>query len=455
MHPLLVKYLWVLRWRRIGWAYLHASRELRRNERLTHDQMRRLQWDKVTHFLDHAYNHVPFYRKRFDDAGLHPSKVREPDDLRRLPVLTRQDLQTHLEDMVADNFDRASLLRNQTGGSTGNPVIFYETYEFKARLKAILARSRGWAGFADGQKIGIIWGADRDIPTLNPIRRFRIHHVENQRWLNSYNMTDKSMEDFAHLLLRWRPRYILAYAAAAYLFAKFLRERGLDRIRPVAIETSAEKLQDYQRELIEDVFRCKVFDCYGSRDVPGVAFECEQHRGLHVLSDNVYVEVLRDGQPAQPGEIGEIIVTKFTCPAMPLIRYQIGDLTRPSKEVCPCGRPFPLLEEIVGKSNDLLTTPEGKHVHSAFFNRLFYGLEGIKQIQVYQKTVYDVTISIIAPAGLSDETLERLKDKIVNQMGHGVDVQLKLVDHIPPTATGKHRYMISEVGPSFITRPSA
>lgn len=452
MYSRLFPYFWPVWNRRWGWVYLCSRRALKRQEQMDEQTMRRFQWERLKQLLDHAAAHVPFYRRRFDEADVQPSTIQGPESFRRIPVLTRRDLQQNLDDLVATNYDRSTLHRNETGGSTGNPVVFYESDEYRGYQRAVKQRARSWAGFAEGQKMAVIWGADRDLPTLSWLARQRLHHVVRMRWLNSYSLTAEKMEEFARLLIRWKPRYILAYARALYLFASFLRDRRLDRIRPFSIETSAETLWGHQRELIEDVFKCRVFNFYGARDVPSIAGECEMHRGLHVFSDNVYLELLRDGRPAEPGEAGEIIVTPLTQMATPLIRYQIGDLARASEEKCPCGRPFPLLTEVLGRSNDVLTTPDGTIVHGAFFNHLFFGLvEGVQEFQVYQRSVNDVTISIQSRTGLPDGTLRMLRDKVIDHMGPGVEVSLKLVDAIPPTSTGKHRYMISEVQPSFVS----
>ena len=454
MYSKLFPYFYLVWDYKFGRAYLRGRRELKHWERMGEDEIRKLQWERLKKLLDHAYTNVPFYRRRFEEAGLHLSKINTSEDFQRMPILTRRDIQDNLDDLVATNHDRSKLEWNATGGSTGIPIAFYVDDEFSGFQRAVKLRANSWTGFEEGQKVAIIWGADRDIPTRSWLARQRIHYVLRQRWLNSYNITEEKMEEFAKLLIRWRPRHIHGYAASLYMFASFLREYGLDRIRPIAVETSAEKLWDYQRELIEDVFKCKVFDFYGSREVPGVACECEMHRGLHVFTDNVYLELLRNGKPAEPGEDGEIIVTALTNFAMPLIRYQNGDLARASEEKCPCGRPFPLLAEIVGRSNDVLTTPNGQYVHGAFFNHLLFGVEGVQQFQVYQKSLNNVSISIQSRAGLSDETLKTLRQKVIEHLGPGIEVSLKRVDTIPLTHTGKHRYIISEVRPKFLVDQS-
>jgi len=453
MYAKLFQPLWMLRDREYrGWVFRYR-RELERNEQLSVDQIQALQWERLKQLLEHAYLNVPFYRRRFDDMGLHPSAIHTPEDWRRIPILTRHDVQANLEDLVATNCDRNRLSRNTTGGSTGTPMAFYQDNEHLACHQANKLRFRAWAGFEMGDKIALLWGADRDIPTRSWIERQRIRFIRRERWLNTFNVTPEKMKRFAHELIRWRPKYVLAYASSAYLFASFLREQGLDRIHPAAVETSADKLYDFQRQVIEDVFQCPVFDFYGSREIAGMAGECEAHTGLHVFSDIVHLEVLHNGRPAVPGEMGEVIVTDLHNFAMPLIRYQNGDLAQTSEETCPCGRPFPLLTEIVGRAVDAISTPNGQYVHGEFFSHLFYGVDGVRRYQAYQPSLNEVRITIESSGDLSEDTLQTLRRKVMAHLGPGIEVSMQVVDAIPLTPTGKHRYVISEVLLPFVSRP--
>lgn len=452
MYAKISQTLWTLRHREFRGRIFRYKRELEQNEKLSVDQIQALQWKRLKQLLEHAYNYVPSYRRRFNEVGLHPSDVHTPEDWQRIPILTRSEVQADLDDLVATNYDRSRLHRNTTGGSTGTPMAFYQDNEHLAYHPANKLRVRAWAGFEMGDKIALLWGADRDIPSRSWIERQSLRFIKRERWLNSFNVTSEKMEQFARQLIHWQPKYILAYASSAYLFASFLRERGLDSIRPVAVETSADKLWDFQRQVIEDVFKCPVFDFYGSREIGSMAGECEMHKGLHVFSDIVYLEVLRNGQPAAPGEMGEVIVTDLPNFAMPLIRYQNGDLARVSEESCPCERPFPLLTEILGRSCDAISTPNGQYVHGEFFSHIFYGVDGVRRYQAYQKSLNEITIKIESYGDLSEDTLQTLRRKVMTHLGPGIEVSMQVVDTIPLTPTGKHRYVISDVPLPFVSQ---
>jgi phenylacetate-CoA ligase len=440
-------------------AIFRKRRELERTQWLSPAEIQALQLEKLSRLLTHAYANVPFYRQRFDDIGLHPDQIQTLEDYQRVPILTKDDIRQNLEQLVVTDCQRNALRRNTTGGSTGVPLVFYQDREFTTSNWASRMRYRKWYGFEMGDKVAFLWGMDRDIPSSDWLKRLKVS-LRRERWLNSFNVSKEKMEAFARRLIAWQPTYIVAYASSAYLFASFLRQAGLDRIRPVAIESSAEKLWDFQRELIEDVFQCPVFNVYGSREFGGLAAECEAHAGLHILADVRYLEFLREGQPVQNGGFGEIIVTDLTNYAMPFIRYQTGDLGRPQpqSQLCACGRGFPLVQEIVGRSSDVLPTPDGRYVHGEYFTHLFYGVPGVRRFQVHQKTLHDVDVLIELIEGgreLPAETLAEIRRKILAQMGERTTVTFKMVDVVPLTPSGKYRFTISDVPIDFVKAPPA
>jgi len=449
----LYQWAWKTRAGSGGWAIFQKRQELERTQWLSPTEIQALQLEKLRRLLAHAYANVPFYRKRFDDAEIRPDQIQTLEDYQRVPILTTDDIRQNLDQLVATNCQRDALRRNTTGGSTGVPLVFYQDSSFHTFNWASRLRYRKWYGFEMGDKVAFLWGMDRDIPPSDWLKRLKLG-LRRERWLNSFNVSKEKMEAFARRLIAWQPTYIVAYASSLYLFASFLRQAGLDRVRPVAIESSAEKLWDFQRELIEDVFQCPVFNVYGSREFGGVAAECEAHTGLHVLADVRYLEFLREGKPVQNGDFGEIIVTDLTNYAMPFIRYQTGDLGRPLSQPCTCGRGFPLIQEIVGRSSDVLSAPNGRYVHGEYFTHLFYEIPGVRRFQVHQKTLHDVEILIEGDSELPPETLAEIRRKILVQMGEKTNLTFKMVDAIPLTPSGKYRFTISDVPIDFVKSPA-
>lgn len=437
MNPFLARLAWRLAGGAFGREYLAELDRASARETWSHTRIEEYRWSRLTTLTRSAIENTPFYRELYGDIEL-----RDEDDFRRLPVLDRDQVRSRIEDMISRTADTRRLVLSRTGGSTGEPLSFYDSLAEKARQKAMIARSRSWAGFREGERLAVVWGAARDMPTQS----LKTRHFWNQRWLNAYRLDEERLQAFATELKSWRPRLLLGYAGSVTALARVIRKRGITGVAPAAIETSAERLWKHQRELIEETFQCPVFDSYGSREVSNIAFECERHLGLHVLSDNVHLEVLgQDGAPVAPGEVGEVVVTKLGHEAMPLIRYRNGDLARVSGRECPCGRPFPLLEEIIGRSNDVLRTRDGGSVHGAFFNHLLFSVDGLRQFQVRQVELDRLRVLYRRARALTPEETVSLREKIAVQFGPEVEVAFEPVEHIEPAPSGKHRYVVCEV----------
>ena len=242
---------------------------------------------------------------------------------------------------------------------------------------------------------------------------------------------------------------LLAYANAVYLFAKYLEkiDYPAKKLGLKGIISSAEKLYDFQREVIERVFGCKVFDRLGSREVGLVASECEKHEGLHMNSDNLIIEFLdKQDNPVPQGTPGRIVVTDLLNNAMPFIRYDTGDIGAWTEKLCSCGRTLPLMRCIEGRAADFILTKSGRQVHGEYFTHLFYGLRGLKQFQFIQKTIDLIEIKIIKDSKWDISKEPEIIQKIRNYMQDPrLIVNLFFVKKIQKSRSGKLRFTISEL----------
>ena len=215
------------------------------------------------------------------------------------------------------------------------------------------------------------------------------------------------------------------------------------KIRPRGIVSSAETLTPEMRKVIEETFHCKVLNRYGSREVGLIASECDKQSGLHINYDNIHIELVDSHhKPVSDGCSGNILVTDYYNKAMPLIRYELGDVGVMSTKQCECGRGLPLLEKVVGRKSDFFKTRDGRLVHGEYFTHLFYGVAGVKQFQVVQTKVDEVIINL-AQSKLVD--LTAIKSSINDKLGGDIDIVVNLVDKIPPSASGKYLFVRSEV----------
>jgi phenylacetate-CoA ligase len=439
-------------WRAGETAQLRYRRELEQTQYFSGDEIRALQMRQLRALFAHAYDRCPFYRERFDAAGLHPDDVSSPEDLRVLPPLEKRDIQEQGGRMVAEDWPQDDLLPNQTGGSTGMPIRFFLSRDRKCSRAAATLRHNRWAGWEPGDRAAVIWGAALDRPADSPRARLRAALLREPLWLDAANLTERKMADFHAALHRWRPKVIQAYARSAVLFAHYLRECRLTAYKPHSLVTSAEMLSPGDRALLEDVFACPVFDRYGSREVSVIASECPAHTGLHVNAECLYLEIETPHGPAAPGEVGAILVTDLLNRAMPLIRYRIGDLGSWASGDCPCGRGLPRLAALQGRSTDFLVGTDGRLVSGVFLaTYVVANRPSLGQVQIRQNRAGAVVYRVRPGRGFDAAAdVAYLRAATRRHLGDRAEAEAELVDALPAEPSGKFLFSRSTVTPDFL-----
>lgn len=439
-------------WRAGESRQLRYQAEFDRTQYLSADELHNLQYRRLRKLLLHAYACCPFYRKRFDAAGFHPSDLKSMADLRVLLPLEKVDIQRHLDDLIAQGWPKDDLIRNQTGGSTGTPIVFYLSRDRKCSRAAATIRHNRWAGYDVGDSAAVLWGAPRDRPEDGWRSRLRGWALAEPFWLDAGRLDEQQLHDFRRELLQRRPGILQAYARAIVLFARWLDSRGLEVPRPRGIITSAEVLEDSDRAMIERVFGCRVFNRYGCREVSVIASECEAHQGMHVMAEGLYVEIETPRGPAQPGEVGSVLITDLLNYAMPLIRYRIGDMAALASCECVCGRHLPRLEKVAGRVTDFLVGQGGRLVSGVFLATYVVAQRpSLGQVQILQDRVGEVTYRVRPGVGYDavadGDYLERATRE---HLGAESSCAIEVVDELPVTASGKFAFSRSSVSPTFL-----
>jgi phenylacetate-CoA ligase len=273
-------------------------------------------------------------------------------------------------------------------------------------------------------------------------------------------MDDASLARFANILHKKRPTLIFGHAHSVYLIAQFLRTESTGAFthparpafRPKGIITTAMVLHSWQRQTIEEVFDCPVTNRYGCEEVSLIACECERHNGLHVNSDGVYVEILRADdtgaltRPARSGESGSIVVTDLSNRAMPIIRYQVGDVAAFSNRFCPCGRGLPLLERIEGREADYVVTSAGNLISGISLTENFaLQVPGVVQFQIVQEALQRFLFRLVRGPEFGPNSLKRLEELVARHFGPEVEYRCEYLERIPSEPSGKYRFCISRV----------
>jgi phenylacetate-CoA ligase len=422
-------------------------REALGNQWKTPDELRALQWRELTKLLDHAFDQSPWYRDRFLQLGLTPSDIRTPDDYLKLPPITRDDIIQHRHEMLATDH-KGRVYEHKTGGSTGIPMTFFASRgSYEWRLAASM-RGYSWAGCYDGERQFYVWGAPIGTPPLKQRLKVGTHNAILRRKIyNSFRFSAARMTECVRQINAFRPKTIVGYTNSLYLLALHMLDRNLTVARPNAVITAAEGVNTVQREVIERAFGAPVFASYGSREFMLIGMECELHEGLHQSVDNLYVEVIADGRPATEGKIGEVLVTDLHNWGMPFLRYRTGDLAVATRRACPCKRGLPLLERVEGRILDAIRTPDGRILPGEFFPRLMNEFDSIRQYQVTQTALDQLSIKLVLRDGQHPELLDRLQREIKLMLGDSIRMQIEPVSEIAQTSSGKFRVTKSELPP--------
>jgi len=446
LHARLIRHLLAPAWAR--WEksdYLLRQPGLRRAQYDPPEVVQARQWDALRHILRHAYETVPFYRRRFVEAGLHPRDVRSFEDFARLPVLTKQDIRENADALLSDRYEKQDLHRKKTSGSTGTALEVFVDDAAQQFKRACVLRADGWSGWRLGERVAMVWG-NPDYLRRGWRGRLRNALLERRTYLDTLKISDEALARFARALVRRPPSLLFGHAHSVYLFAEYVRQAGIPPIRPRGIITSAMVLHAWQRRIIEEVFACPVTNRYGCEEVSLIACECERHQGLHVNADGLYVEVLRDGRPVPAGQQGQVHVTDLANRAMPLLRYQVGDLAVLSNRRCVCGRGLPLLERIAGRVADFVVTPTGQLISGISLTENFaLQVPGVAQFQIVQEAADQFVFRLVRGPGFGAASLERLRELVDATFGREVRYRCEFLDRIAPEASGKYRFCISHV----------
>jgi phenylacetate-CoA ligase len=419
-------------------------RELRRLESASRDALAARQLQRLRELLIWAGAHSPFYRDRFRESGFSPVALRGLEDLAGLPALTKAELRIE-GDRLLPGPRQPDWMDNASGGSTGEPVRLLQDANYWSESQAAQWLMEGWWGVRPGEATACVWGADRDLALRSPRERLADWIVQ-ARYLNAFTVTEAEMHAFAAVLTRWQPRFLIGYASALDLLARFVREHGYSAIRPRAVKSTAEVLRPAERERIAAAFAAPVYDFYGSRESNCLAAECPEHRGLHVNNWSRLLEVVDgQGRPVGPGTPGRVLVTDLSNRATPLIRYENGDVGEWSAQACPCGRPFPLLARIVGRKSDFIHTPSGKLVHGEFFTHLFYDQPQVQSFQVVQSSLQRLQVDVVLADDRLPELVAALEPRMAAAVGGDVRIEFRRVAAIARSASGKHRFTRSEL----------
>jgi len=412
----------------------------------------------LQNIIKHAYDTVPYYKQIFDKAGVNPETINSADDLKKLPVLTKDDIQEAPGKLISKNYlaypNCEHLTVQRTSGSTGRIVKVYWANEDYTRSLFYLWNIRE-------RKYGISPSSKFCSFHLSPVstgdesgqQDIKILNSGRVLSLNKLELNESRLKAYYQHILEFEPQWLFVQPSICYLFASFIRENNLKTPPSIKyIELTGEYLFEHYRNEIQDAFKVPVINMYGSIETNGIAIECS-HGHLHCLSKNVIVEIFKDGQPIKPEEEGEIYLTCLTNYAMPFIRYAIGDRGALfNSKTCPCGNKNPILKVFAGRVSDYVTVKGKSPINAFIFSRAVENVNSrhdypIKQFQVIQQSYEHFTVWLVLKdkIHISTEDITQQFIKEMNFLGLcNLNWDVRFTNKILPSpATGKLQFFVN------------
>ncbi len=424
-------------------------------ESLPRDKLKTYQQEKLTSLLLAAWQHVPYYRELLGKHGIVDTSGKiNLENFSSLPPLTKTILNERRETLCNTEISACRRYANSSGGSTGEPVEFFQDDAYRSWNIANKIYYKTFSGQEIGDRELRLWGASRDLAIYEHEPNTRIRDwFYNRIDLDTSVFSEAEFTDYRRIINHYRPTWIEAYTESAYEFSKYLNRHNVSIFSPRALVCCSETLYAPMKDEIRRAFGCPVLNRYGSREVGDMACSCVEDQGLHVSVWNHVVEILDDAMlPAAPGTLGRVYVTALNNVCMPFIRYDIGDIARAAPDsICPCGRTTPVIADIIGRETSLLQSKNGTFVDVAYVTGLLFNSDMIRQYQVVQLDHTDVLFRIIAlnktKTGDLHELQEQLSRYLRKHLGSDCGIRFDYVDKIEPTKSGKFQHIVRERNP--------
>ena len=433
---------------RYGKVFRETYAFLQESQWWSREQLEEYQLEQLSKLLHHACENVPYYQRVFDEKGLKPKDIRDFKGLQQLPYLTKQIIQDNLEDLKARNYPSHKFQYVTTGGSTGIPMGFYlENGVSSAKEWAFILTQWNRVGFKIGDRCVVLRG--NVVESTSKGKFWEYDPVNKNLILSSYHLTDENMPKYIKKIREFKPDFIQAYPSAITILAKFMKEHNIDPFLSIkAILCGSENLYSWQRELLEDVFQCRVYSWYGHSEMAVLAGECERSTYYHIFPEYGIVELIGNNGKIvkEEGGIGEIIATGLNNFIFPFIRYKTMDLGVYTDKNCECGREYPLLKRVEGRLQDLIVAKDKRLITltALIFAQHFNAFSKIKEMQLFQEREGEIIVNIVKTENYSNKDEQEILQKMQRTVDNQLDITFNYVDEIPRTERGKYRFLIQK-----------
>lgn len=431
---------------------------MREAEIFSEKQLFDFQSRRLQALVKHCYLHVPYYRNMFNTLDLKPDDIKTREDLRKIPVLTKQIIRDHYDELVADNISEYNVADGSTGGSTGTPLKFKRDVQSWNMAWASSFRAWEWYGYHLGEKMFTL-GGNSLVKNIHGVSAKDIFDKVIMRNLkrSSSEVDDEAMRNHYEAFMRYKPVAMRGYASSLVIFARYIEKNNLPLHQLKLVLTTGEMLMPDYRDTIERVFKCKVYDAYGAGDGGIASHECLLQQGLHLSEERCVVEITdREGNVLPDGQTGYVCTTDLGNYAFPFLRYHVGDMAYIKLEKCSCGRVSRVLGQVMGRAGKLLYNKQGVPISPTMLPIMLYrdnNYHDASNVEIYNKIDrFQIrqdkagNIRVLLKLKNANEDKSQFEYIITNYRNHfiGSEVCLEFVEEIPTLPSGKEDYCVSE-----------
>lgn len=425
-----------------GHGTVACRQRLEKSQWLSEKEINQLQIRKLKNFFKYVNSHNLFYNTLFSKCGFLPDDFNSLNDLHRLPFLTKSVIRNNSS--ALKSISNEKLIRFNTGGSSGTPLIFFLGKERITHDVAAKWRATRWWDVDIGDREMVIWGSPIELGAQDRIRLLR-DKVFRSELLSAFDLSNESMSKFIHRIQSFKPSIIFGYPSVISMLVNYAKKREivLSNLGVKVVFVTSEKLYDHQRMIIEEQFGCPVANGYGSRDAGFIAHECSSGQ-LHVCAEDILIEIVDEqGNPLPKGEVGEIVVTHTATSAFPFIRYKTGDMGTLSSESCQCGRGLPVLKEVFGRTTDFVVAADGRLLHGLSLIYILRDLDGIEAFKIIQNNRMNTRVDIVKNTAYKKTNDARIVREFRQRLGEKVTIETHFCQKIDRESSGKYRYVVS------------
>jgi phenylacetate-CoA ligase len=432
---------WYFAIKRLSPLFWYRRRWLKQTQWYSREQLQSLQFKLLQKLIRHCYETVPYYRTCMDDKGLKPGDIKTLEDIKLFPVLTKDQVVEREADFISRKYSRWLVRKTQTGGTTNKPVNLYRDIFSIANEHAFARRQHDWAGIGLRDKCAHFLARRIVDPNQTEGPLWHYDPFMKELVFSNYHMSADKAKLYLSVMESFGVRTMYTFPSSLRLLTQAYLDMNCG-LKIKSIMTTAETLDPSIKERAEEVFQCKVFNDYGASERVCYIFMCD-HGGYHVQPEYGLTEF--EPMPSRDSGVFKIIATGFWNYAMPLIRYDTGDMVKSSDGSCSCGRQFEVVDSVMGRAGDIIRTPSGRILGPAILTYLVRGSAHILECQIVQDKIDHVFIYYVPTPQFTQADLDNFKASIEKHLPGELSHTLEEKSKIGRTQSAKLRPVICQI----------